>query len=410
MPNGVRLLFEEIPFIKSASVGIWVGSGSRHEPANLSGISHAIEHMVFKGTKTRSAARIASDMDAIGGQINAFTTKECTCFYVRALQTHLQQAIDVLTDIFANPRMDRLDWQNERGVIVEEIGMYEDSPEDVVSERLFSSAFRQCPLGRPILGMAGTLKRISAERLARYKDEHYRAGNIVVSMCGQFSALDKESLIARFADLPAAPALHFDPAVVTPSFTTRYKDIEQNHLCLAYPALSYVSPDRYTQQVISNILGGGMSSRLYQKVREERGLCYSIYAFATGHEDVGLLGVYTALGRGTERAALSLITDVIRAFVEDGPTDVELERAREQVKANVLMGLESSSARMNHLGRNELLLGEVKTTEEIIAAYDAVTIDAVRALATKILVPNQLCFSAVGHVASAARYKEILNA
>ncbi len=408
LDNGVRLLFEEIPYVSSAAVGIWVGSGSRHEPAELSGISHAIEHMVFKGTHHRSAVQIASEMDAIGGQVNAFTTKECTAFYVRAMESHLPQAIDVLTDIFFSPRMDRADWNNERGVILEEIGMYEDSPEDLVTERLFGAVFRGCALGRPILGTASTLGRINAGRIAQYRQENYRAGGLVVSLCGKYAARDKETLLERFAALPPNPPLVAGPGSLEPAFVVRHKDIEQNHLCLAYPSLPIGSPERYAQQVMSNILGGGMSSRLFQRVREERGLCYSVYSFAAGHEDAGLFGIYTALGKETERAALALIRQVVQEYVQDGPTESELDRAREQVKANVLMGMESTSARMNHLGRNELLLGEVKTPEEIIAAYDAVTRETVCALAKRTFVPEKLCFSAVGRVSSASKYKDLL--
>jgi len=408
LPNGVRLLFEEIPHVSSAAVGIWTGSGSRHEPKHLSGISHAIEHMVFKGTQRRTAVQIASEMDAIGGHVNAFTTKECTSYYARALTDHLPRAIDVLTDIFLCARMDPDDWAIERGVILEEIGMYEDTPEDLVTERLFASVFRNCPLGRPILGTAGVLGRISAAQIARYKEEHYRAGSIVAALCGRYEERDKQTLTECFSALPAAPALEAAPASFAPNFTVRRKDIEQNHLCLAWPSLPYNNPDRYAQQVLSNILGGGMSSRLFQEVREGHGLCYSIYSFAAGHEDAGLFGIYTALSRDTEKKALSLITQVVRDFLRDGPVDAELTRAREQVKANVLMGLESVSARMNHLGRNELLLGNVKSMDDVVAAYDAVTHEAVCALAARIFVPERLCFSAVGRVSGASLYREIL--
>ena len=408
LPNGVRLLFEDIPHVNSAAVGIWVGSGSRHEPKQLSGISHAIEHMVFKGTRHRTAAQIASETDAIGGHINAFTTKECTTFFVRALTDHLPRAIDVLTDIVFTPLMAPNDWETERGVILEEIGMYEDTPEDLVTERLFASVFRGCPLGQPILGTAGALGRMNVRQIARYKEERYRADGIVVALSGRYSPGAKETLLELFSALPNAPALTHEAAAVTSAFTVRRKEIEQNHLCLAWPSLPYDSPDRYAQQVLSNILGGGMSSRLVQEVREARGLCYSIYSFIASHEDTGLFGIYTALSKKAEKQALPLIVEVVHDFLREGPTEDEVIRAREQVKANVLMGLESTSARMTYMGRGELLLGEVQELCDIISAYDSVTRDAVCELARRTFIPENLSFSAVGRVSGAAMYRNLL--
>ncbi|MCL2747126.1 MAG: insulinase family protein [Oscillospiraceae bacterium] len=408
LPNGVRLLFEEIPHVRSATVGIWVGCGSRLEPRHLSGVSHALEHMAFKGTKKRTAEKIAADSDAIGGQVNAFTTKECTSYYARALRDHLPLAIDIITDIFSSPLITAQDWETERGVILEEIGMYEDTPEDLVTERLFGAVFRGCSLGRPILGSAGALRRMSAGQIARYKDSHYRAGSTVVALSGNFSPGDKAALVDCFAPMAAEPALTPPTSSLAPSFTVRRKDIEQNHLCLAWPSLPYNSPDRYTQQVLSNILGGGVSSRLVQEIREARGLCYSIYTFATGHEDTGLFGVYTALSPEAERKALPLIAQLVGDFARHGPTEDEVARAREQVKANVLMGFESTSARMTHLARCELLLGKVIPARELVEAYDAVTRESVCALARRIFVPESLCFSAVGRLSAASEYRKLL--
>ncbi len=407
--NGARLLFEPMDHVRSAAVGFWVGRGSRHEPEALSGITHAIEHMVFKGTHTRTSAQIASEMDAVGGQVNAFTTKECTCYYARVLDEHLPQAIDVLCDIFFSPRMSPGDWALERGVILEEIGMYEDTPEDLVSERLFSAVFDGTPLGRPILGRPATLRKISAGRILSYMQAEYRPQNIVVSLAGRFSPADRQALIARFSTLASSPEQPVAPGRYAPAYTAKHKDIEQNHLCLAWPGLSFRDERRYTLQVLSNILGGGLSSRLFQRVREERGLCYSIYSFATGHEDIGLLGVYTALTPATERDALALLLEVIHEFRDRGPSGDELSRAVQQVKANVLMGLESTAARMNHIGRNELLLGEVPDPENLIEAYNRVSVEDVRGLAAELFTPDTLSFSAVGQVASADRYRTLLS-
>ncbi len=398
LDNGVRIIYEEIPYVRSAAVGFWVRSGSRTEPENLSGISHAIEHMVFKGTATRTSAQVAEEMDAIGGQVNAFTTKELTSFYARALDSHLDVAIDLLGDIFFEPKISEEDWAVERGVILEEIGMYEDSPEDLVGEELFKKVFEGYSLGRPILGTPETLKAMNAETIATYKANNYAPKDIVVSLSGHFSDRDLNTLAERFSALKPTPEREIVKAEYTPSFTKKQKQIEQNHLCLGFPCLPMGHPDRYSLAVMNGILGAGMSSRLFQSVREQKGLCYSIYSFSAAHQDAGLLGVYTALNKETEAQAIELTCEVLRRFAQNGPDKVEVERVREQMKANVLMGLESTSARMHHLGQNELILGNVPTPDEIISRYDAVSVESVHALAKQVLDFSKLSFSAVGNV------------
>ena len=396
--NGVRLLCEAMPSVRSAAVGLWMGSGSRHEPADLSGVSHALEHMVFKGTRTRSAARLAEEMDAIGGQVNAFTTKELTAFYARALDSHLDTAIDLLGDIFFQPRLAQEDWQTERGVILEEIGMYEDSPEDLVGEELFGAVYSASPLGRPILGKPETLKGITAERMASYMAERYCPQNLVVSLAGRYTDSDRAHLVALLEAMPARSAPDAEPGHYQPAVTTKQKPIEQNHLCLGFPALPAGHPERYALQVLNGILGAGMSSRLFQTVREQKGLCYAIYSFTAAHADTGVLGVYTALGKETEAQALELTLNVIRELTEKGPAEAELDRVREQIKANVMMGLESTSARMHHLGQMELLTGRASTPDEIIEAYDEVTVEKVWDLARRVFDLKQISLSAVGDV------------
>lgn len=398
LPNGVRVMCEPMPSVRSAAVGFWVGSGSRHEPEELGGISHALEHMVFKGTQTRTAAQIAEEMDAIGGQVNAFTTKELTAFYARALDSHLGDAIELLGDIFFCPKLAQEDWQTERGVILEEIDMYEDSPEDLVGEELFAAVYRQSPLGRPILGRAESLNAMTADCMARYRNERYHASSLVVSLAGRYSDRDLNQLTDILAQVPSSPLPKPVPGVYRPAFTQKTKPIEQNHLCLGFPSLPAGHPERYSLQVLNGILGSGMSSRLFQKVREQNGLCYSIYSFTAAHADTGMLGVYTALGKETEEQALSLTLRVIRELTENGPAPAELDRVREQIKANVLMGLESTSSRMHHLGQSELLTGRVNSPDEIIERYDAVTREGVWDLARRVFDMEQMSFSAVGNV------------
>ncbi|MEL4106149.1 pitrilysin family protein [Oscillospiraceae bacterium WX1] len=405
LPNGVRLVHEYIPTVRSVTLGIWVGTGARYETPGESGASHFIEHMVFKGTKTRSAAELAAAMDEIGGQINAFTTKECTCFHGRVLDTHLDRLTDTLCDMFFNARFDESDVMSERGVILEEIDMYADTPEDLVSERLYAASYKGNALARPVLGRKASLEAMTGASLKQHMQAHYRADSIVVALSGSFTPDDIRRLSDRFSAMPTGGKNTFKSASYTPSFTVRRKAQEQNHLTAAFPGVAATDGRRYALQLLSDILGGGMSSRLFQTVREKRGLCYSIYSYGSSFIDTGLFCIYTALGRETEQAALGVITEEIRRFQEDGVTADELSRAREQVKANVLMGLESTATRMNRLGRNELYFGRVPTPEEIIASYDAVTVSDISVLSAHCLDFSQMSFSAVGKVGTAEAYR-----
>lgn len=409
LPNGVRILTEHVPAVRSAALGIYVGAGSRQEKAAENGAAHFIEHMLFKGTARRTAAALAGEMDAVGGQINAYTTKESTCFYARVLDTHLPQAADILCDMFFSSKFDESDVETERGVVLEEIGMYEDNPEDLSAERLAAGVYRGSALARPILGRKATLEKMTGAWLKEYMASHYLAGDIVVALAGSFTQRDVDDLTARFSAMPAGGLPQPRAAVYTPCITVKKKAIEQNHLTLAFPGLPYGDSRRFALQLLSSILGSGMSSRLWQQVREQRGLCYSIYSYGAGHADTGLYAVYTALGRETEEEAIRTIVDTVKAFRDGGVTREELDRAREQSKANVLMGLESTQARMAHLGRSELTTGEVLTPDQIIAAYDAVTAENVRGLAEEIFDFSRASLSAVGRVRTADEYRALLN-
>lgn len=405
--NGVRILTEPVAGVRSASLGIWVGTGSRHETAAENGAAHFIEHMLFKGTGTRTAAGIAQEMDAIGAQVNAFTTKENTCFYVRALDTHLPQAVDVLCDMFFHSAFRQEDVDTERGVILEEIGMYADNPEDICSERLAAAVYKGSSLARPILGKASTLKNLTGDVLRSWRNDHYLPGETVVSLAGSFSDAVVEDLKCRFSAIQPKARSRGKPAAYRSAITLKRKAIEQNHVTLAFPGLPYGDDRRFALQLLSFVLGGGMSSRLWQEVRETRGLCYSIYSYGAGHEDTGLFGIYTALSRETEQQALDAIVSVLKSLVQDGITEEELSRAREQSKAGVLMGLESTQSRMSHLGRSTLLTGKVLSPDEIISAYDAVTREDVLSVARSIFDFGQSSVSAVGRVKNEDYYRSI---
>lgn len=409
LPNGVRVVTEHVDSVRSASIGIWVGNGSRHEPAPLNGISHFIEHMIFKGTEKRSAQHIAIAMDALGGQFNAFTTKECTCYYMKVLDTHIKAGISILADMFLHSRFDANDIALERGVVLEEIDMYEDTPEDVATEKLFESCFQDSPLGRPILGTEETLSAMTTDTLHAYMRDYYRPEDTVIAISGSFDQSDFEYICSLFEPMRGQGKNTFTPALYHPQTIVRPKEIEQNHICLGFPGLPVASEERYALQILCAIVGGGMSSRLFQTVREQNGLCYSIYSFCANHHDTGMVSVYTALGKNTEARAVSLICQVLRKFCEEGPVGDELSRCREQLKANVLMGLENTSARMHQLGRGELYFGRAIGPDELIASYDAVTADQVTALARRLFDFEQASICAVGQTGDEAYYAGLLQ-
>ena len=409
LPNGARILAEHIPGVRSAALGFFVGAGSRHELPKENGAAHFIEHMSFKGTQRRTAAALAMEMDAIGGQVNAYTTKESTCFYARCLDKHLDRAGDLLGDMLFHSRFDQGDVELERGVILEEIGMYEDTPEDLCAERLAMAVYKGRSLGRPILGKASTLEPMTGEFLRQWQREHYVPGAIVAALAGSFQERQVEELAQRLAALPAAPRPHPREAAYTPAVTVRKKAIEQNHLLLAFPGLSYLDDDRYALLLLNAILGGGCSSRLFQELRERRGLCYTVYSYVSDHADTGFFGVYTALNREQEDAALEAVRAIVGQLADHGPTQAELDRAREQAQANVLMGMESVQSRMSHLGTCALLYGRVREPEEILEGYSQVTREQLRMLAEKLFPFEGASLSAVGRVRPAAEYQEWLD-
>ncbi len=408
LPNGVRVVFERMSGVRSVAFGVWVGAGSRFESPAEAGSAHFIEHMLFKGTETRTAAQLAEETDALGGQMNAYTTRDNTCFYTRVLDTHLLRAADILADMFFNSRFDEGDVASEKGVILEEIDMYEDTPEDVAAEGLLSGCFPG-PLGRPVLGSPQSLDGLTGASLRSFRDRNYTAPRTVLTLAGSFAESDVEAIASRFAAMP--PAVPEPPlrAEYTPSLTLRAKPIEQNQLVLGFPGLDTASEDRFAMQLFSGILGGNTSSRLFQTVREKHGLCYSIYSFTAGFADTGLFAVAAATNRQTEERALRLTVDELRRIRDGGVTQAELDRAREQVGASILMSLESTSSRMNRLGYGELFLGGSLTPDELIARYDAVTREDIRSLAGRVIDFSRASLSAVGRVSEEDKYRELLR-
>lgn len=408
LKNGVRIIYEHMPAVRSAAFGIFVGVGSRFETPSQAGSAHFIEHMLFKRTEKHSTAELSYIMDGIGGQINAYTTREQTSFHAKVLDTHLATAIDLLSEMFFDCAFDEEEVRSERGVILEEIGMYEDTPDDVCYEKLMSNCFKGS-LGRPVLGKEKTLIAMTGESLKEYKEKHYTAGNIVISLCGSFNDSHLKLIEKRFGALPKTRRASARMAEYTSHVSVRKKKTEQNQLCLAFPSNSIKSDDRFDMNLLCTALGGGVSSRLFQNIREKHGLCYSIYSFQSCFTDTGVLAVATGVSKDTELKTLGLVRDELMRFADAGITEQELDRARQQALSNLYMGLESTSSRMLKLGNALTGVGKCLATDEIAARYEAITCEDILRLAQDRIDFSKLSISAVGKVADAQEYAKAVR-
>lgn len=409
LPNGVRIVHEYIDTVRSAAIGIWVGNGSRYEPAELAGVSHFIEHMIFKGTEKRSARHIAIAMDAMGGQANAFTSKEVTCYYMRVLDTHVQTAAELLADMFLHSRFDQSDLELERGVVLEEIDMYEDSPEDVATDKLFEACFDGSALGRPILGYEETLGKMNSQTLHDFVRDYYHPVDTVVAISGHYTQEDIDYICRLFSEMKGEGRNVIVPASYTPRVVVRPKEIEQNHLCIGFPGLALADERRYAYRLMNAMIGDGMSSRLFQTVREQNGLCYSVYSFITSHAETGMFSIYVGLSKEQEQRAAALVREVLDDFCQNGPTRDELSRCREQMKSSLMMGLESTAARMNHLGKHEIALGRIPDPDELVACYDSVTAEQIQSLACEVFDYSRASICAVGKTGSEDDYRAMIG-
>ncbi|NCB73605.1 MAG: insulinase family protein [Clostridia bacterium] len=408
LSNGVRIICEKIPYVRSAAVGIFIDVGSRDEAPLQSGSAHFIEHMLFKRSSKHSAAELAFAMDAIGGQINAYTTRENTCFYARVLDTHLDTAIELLAEMFFDCAFDEAETDSERGVILEEIGMYEDTPDDACYEKLMSGCYKGA-LGRPVLGKPKTLAKMSGESLRSFKESHYTAGNIIISLCGNYESSHLEHIKELFSGMEKSRHKSTRRAEYGTHIAVRRKKTEQNQFCLAFPSSGVISDERFALNLLTTVLGGGVSSRLFQNIREKYGLCYSIFAFQSTFKDTGLLSVATAVNKETEQKTLGLIGDELRLFADKGVTEEELGRAREQAKSSLVMSLESTNSRMLKMGNSLMALGKCLSPDELIARYDAVTSSQINELARERFDFSQMSLSALGKTADAETYTKALG-
>ena len=400
LPNGIRLVTEAMPHVRSVAVGVWVDTGSRVEPSDRGGISHLIEHLVFKGTATRSAEAIARTVDSVGGHMDAFTAKEHTCFYVSVLDEHLPLAVDLLSDILMRPLFSAEDIEKEKSVVLQEIKMVEDTPDDLIHDLFAARVWRGHPLGRPILGLWERVKGFSRETILRHFGEEYVPGRITVAVAGHVEHDRVRDLFAdRFDgwDRPAAPRTVTAPTT-HPGVHLVSKPLEQVHVVLGFPGRSDVAPDRYALYLLNDVFGGSMSSRLFQEVRERQALVYSVHSGTQPYRDTGLFYVYAGTDPGNFAKVLRAVMKEARALKKDGISAEELKRAKDHLKGNLLLSLESSSSRMNRLAKQELRFGSFLTLSEMLAAFDAVRPEDVEALLHRVLDEEQLALVALGPI------------
>lgn len=401
LPSGLIVLTERMDHLRSVAMGVWIKSGSRCEPAETNGISHFVEHMLFKGTRSRSAQHIAREMDSIGGNLDAFTGKETICFNVKSLGEHVPVALDILADMVLNPTFASADIERERGVILEEIKIDEDNPDVLVHELFTQNFWKDHPLGKPILGTTATVGRLNQQKLFDYHASRFQGGNMIFSAAGNLEHdAFVEAVAAKFAPLSPGGPINEDHA---PDASARIilrnkKALEQVQICMGVPSPPITDENRYATLILNTVLGGGMSSRLFQTIREERGMVYSIYSDLNPYRDTGTLCIYAGTSAGKALEVVDLILAELKALKDEPLSAEELTRAKDQVKGNILMGLESSNSRMANLARQEMYFGQFFTIDEIIARVDAVDAAQVQAMAQRLFDPRRIAVTLLGRL------------
>lgn len=383
--NGLRIVTEKIPSVRSVALGIWVGTGSKYEMEANNGISHFLEHMFFKGTKSRSAKEIAETFDEIGGNVNAFTSKEYTCYYARVLDQHAPIALDVLADMFFESVFDAEEIEKEKNVVIEEISMYEDTPDDLVHDLISRASFADHPLGYSILGTEHVLRSLTRNDLVNYIEKRYLPENTVITVAGNFDDSLIDAIKQRFSAFTrgAHPVEILKPDFVANTIA-QHKSTEQAHFCMSLPGYQVGHEDIYSLILLNNILGGSMSSRLFQEIREERGLAYSVYSYHSAYKETGTYTIYTGTAPEHVGQVFDIVTNILHDVAEHGITPKELNKGKEQLKGSLMLSLESTNSRMSRLGKNELLLGRHFSLDEIIAKIDRVDHDSVLAVAREL--------------------------
>ncbi len=400
LDNGVRLVTERIPTLRSATVGLWVNTGSRDESPEQAGYSHFIEHMFFKGTTTRSATDISREIDSLGGEMNAFTTRETTTFYVKVLDQHLAKALDLLSDLFHRSRFGTKEIEKEKQVVLEEIRMVQDDPEDLVQELHTGQVMGRHPLGRPILGRESTIARLRRNDLLEYIETHYRPQEMVLAVAGNFDQRELERTIIRTfgrrrQSSNVLPHQRWPPDHCGGLLMKR-KPLEQVHLCVGLKGIAASHKDRYVVYVLNSVLGGSVSSRLFQEVREKRGLAYSIYSCLSGYSDGGTITIYAGTRASEFERVIDLIRRQVKKMATNGIERSELKRTKDQMKGSLMLSLESSHSRMNKLAKDELIAGGHTSLEEMLAEIEAITEQRVLLLARELLTPETMALTGLG--------------
>lgn len=399
LENGLTIIGEEIPYVKSISLGIWINAGSRIEDEEISGISHFIEHMLFKGTKNRTSKQIASEIDNLGGQINAFTSKECTCYYVKLLDSHIDIGIDILSDMILNSKFNEDDLDKERSVIIEELKMYEDSPEDLAYDLLTENIYKNDPLGMNIIGTEESLERLNREKLLDYFNKYYVPNNSVIAISGNFNFNEIINKIEEKFKGWKKKSVNIDikKAEFKSCFLTKNKDIEQVNLAMSLEAVPLENDEEvYALAVINTVFGGSISSRLFQKIREEKGLVYSIYSSQSLYRKCGELGIFASMSNEHLEEVYESIIEEIKIMKKDYLTEQEIKESKEQLKGSYILGLESTSSRMMSIGRSLLLNNKVESTDDILKSIDNVDRETVKKVIDKIFNLNKLGVCIVG--------------
>ncbi|GAC1652577.1 MAG: pitrilysin family protein [Acidobacteriaceae bacterium] len=401
LPNGLTILTEEMPHVRSVSVGIWIKSGSRHEALELNGIGHFVEHMVFKGTKHRSALQIAREVDSIGGNMDAFTAKETICFNIKCIDSNLPAAVDILSDLVLNPLMTEEDIKKERGVILEEIKMDEDNPDYLVHELFTQNFWKGHPLGLPICGTKDTVRKFNQEKLFGYYGERFYPGNLVISAAGRITHEDFADLIrAKFEALPAGSnGFHHNAPQVHSKITLKNKkSLEQVQICMGVESPAIADENRYTGYVLNTLLGGGMSSRLFQRIREEQGLCYAIFSDMNPYLDTGMLAVYAGTSKDTAVKVVKSVGDEFKRLQQEAVGEDELKRAKDQLKGSLMLSLESTMSRMSNLARQEMYFERFATMDETIEKIEKVTSEDLFTLSQRLFSQEKIAVTVVGHL------------
>jgi predicted Zn-dependent peptidase len=412
LPNGLTILTEEMPHIRSVSIGVWIKTGSRNETAELNGISHFVEHMLFKGTQTRPAEQIAREVDSIGGNMDAFTAKECICFDVKVLDEHLPVAWDILSDLVLHPTFDQRELTRERGVILEEIKMDEDNPDYLVHEIFTQNFWKDHPIGKPILGTKETVRRFEQTTLFDYYQRFFIPNNMILAVAGNMNHERVVELVTqRFLALPTGPNGFYQTAPKTQSriIMRNKKALEQVQLCIGVPSLSIGHEKRFASYILNTLLGGGMSSRLFQSVRERQGLAYAIYSELNPFRDTGCLSVYAGTSREAATKVVQSVVAEFRRLKEEAISEDELRRSKDQLKGNLMLSLESSTARMSNLARQEMYFDRFYSMDEIIDRVEGVTAEDVMELAQSCFRTESIAVTVLGNLNGLKMNREYLS-